>query len=259
VSEPVVPSFSVEGLVALVTGASSGIGLHLAEILALAGAKVALAARRADRLEQACAAIRKRGGTCLPIALDVTSRDSIMAALDATETGLGPLSVLVNNAGVVVSKPFFEHTEEDWDQVVDTNLKGAWLMAREFAHHLVERKRPGRVINIASVLSFRTIARVPSYLAAKAGLLHLNSAMAMELARYNILVNAIAPGYVVTDFNREFLASEAGLRLAARVPMKRVGQVEDLGGALLFLASPASAYVTGACISVDGGHGIAAI
>jgi NAD(P)-dependent dehydrogenase (short-subunit alcohol dehydrogenase family) len=114
-------------------------------------------------------------------------------------------------------------------------------------------------VNIASVLSFRTIARVPSYLAAKAGLLHLNSAMAMELARYNILVNAIAPGYVVTDFNRDFLASEAGLRLAARVPMKRVGQVEDLGGALLFLASRASAYITGACISVDGGHGIAPI
>src|SRR5215469_5406144 len=253
------PSFSVADQVALVTGASSGIGLHLAEVLAAAGAKVALAARRADRLEEACAAIWERGGTCLPVALDVTSRDSIVAALAATETELGPLSVLVNNAGVVVSKPFFEHTEEDWDHVVDTNLKGAWMMAREFAHHLVEHKRPGSIINIASVLSFRTIARVPSYLAAKAGLLHLNGAMAMELARYDIRVNAIAPGYVVTDFNRDFLMSEAGLKLAARVPMKRIGQVEDLGGALLFLASPASAYVTGACISVDGGHGVAAI
>jgi NAD(P)-dependent dehydrogenase (short-subunit alcohol dehydrogenase family) len=259
VSELQLPSFSVADQVALVTGASSGIGLHLAEVLARAGAKVALAARRIDRLEAACAAIRERGGACLPVALDVTSRDSIIAALETVETGLGPLSVLVNNAGVVVSKPFFEHTEEDWDQVVDTNLKGAWLMAREFAHHLVERKRPGRIVNIASVLSTRTIARVPSYLAAKAGLLHLNGAMAMELARYNILVNAIAPGYIVTDFNREFLMSEAGLKLAARVPMRRVGQVEDLGGALLFLCSPASAYVTGACIAVDGGHGVAAI
>jgi NAD(P)-dependent dehydrogenase (short-subunit alcohol dehydrogenase family) len=253
------PSFSVEGQVALVTGASSGIGLHLAEVLALAGANVALAARRTDRLEQACAAIRERGGICLPVALDVTNRDNIVAALNATEDGLGEVSVLVNNAGVVVSKPFFEHTEEDWDHVVDTNLKGAWLMAREFAAHLVAKKRPGRIVNIASVLSSRTIARVPSYLAAKAGLLHLNGAMAMELARYNILVNAIAPGYVVTDFNRDFLMSEAGLKLAARVPMKRVGQVEDLSGALLFLCSPASAYVTGACISVDGGHGVAAI
>jgi NAD(P)-dependent dehydrogenase (short-subunit alcohol dehydrogenase family) len=259
VSAVQLPSFSVTDQVALVTGASSGIGLHLAEVLALAGAKVALAARRTDRLEKACADIREKGGTCLPVALDVTSRDSIVAALDKAEIGLGPLSVLVNNAGVVVSKPFFEHTEEDWDHVVDTNLKGAWLTAREFAHHLVEKKRPGRIINIASVLSSRTIARVPSYLAAKAGLLHLNGAMAMELARYNILVNAIAPGYVVTDFNRDFLMSEAGQKLAARVPMRRVGQVEDLGGALLFLASPASAYITGACISVDGGHGVAAI
>jgi NAD(P)-dependent dehydrogenase (short-subunit alcohol dehydrogenase family) len=259
VSVPNLPSFSVTDQVALVTGASSGIGLHLAEILALAGAKVALAARRTDRLEAACEAIRERGGACLPVALDVTRKPSIVAALDKVEAELGPLSVLVNNAGVVVSKPFFEHTEDDWDHVVDTNLKGAWMMAREFAHHLVERKRGGRIINIASVLSFRTIARVPSYLAAKAGLLHLNAAMAMELARYGILVNAIAPGYVVTDFNREFLESEAGLKLAARVPMKRVGQVGDLGGALLFLASPASSYVTGTCLSVDGGHGIAAI
>ena len=253
------PSFSAANEVALVTGASSGIGLHLAKILALAGAKVALAARRTDRLEEACAAIRERGGICLPVALDVTNRDSIVAALDAVEAGFGPLSVLVNNAGVVVSKPFFEHTEEDWDHVVDTNLKGAWLMAREFAHHLVGKKRGGRIVNIASVLSTRTIARVPSYLAAKAGLLHLNGAMAMELARYDILVNAIAPGYIVTDFNRGFLMSEAGLKLAARVPMKRVGQVEDLSGVLLLLCSPASAYVTGACISVDGGHGVAAI
>ncbi|HXC26706.1 MAG TPA: SDR family oxidoreductase [Stellaceae bacterium] len=253
------PSFSVAGEVALVTGASSGIGLYMAELLAQAGAKVALAARRTDRLEAACAAIRERGGMCLPVVLDVTGRDSIVAALEATEAGLGPVSVLVNNAGVVVSKPFFEHTEEDWDHVVDTNLKGAWLMAREFAAHLVGKKRGGSIINIASVLSTRTIARVPSYLAAKAGLLHLNGGMAMELARYNIRVNAIAPGYVVTDFNRDFLMSEAGLKLAARVPMKRVGQVEDLGGALLFLASPASAYVTGACIAVDGGHGVAAI
>jgi NAD(P)-dependent dehydrogenase (short-subunit alcohol dehydrogenase family) len=253
------PSFSVSDQVALVTGASSGIGLHLAGVLAAAGAKVALAARRADRLEEACGAIRERGGTCLSVALDVTSPDSIAAALDTVETGLGPLSVLVNNAGVVVSKPFFEHTEEDWDHVVDTKLKGAWLAARAFARHVVDRERGGRIVNIASVLSFRTIARVPSYLAAKAGLLHLNGAMAMELARYNILVNAIAPGYVVTDFNRDFLMSEAGLKLAARIPLKRVGQVEDLGGALLFLCSPASAYVTGACLSVDGGHGIAAI
>ncbi|HVC53340.1 MAG TPA: glucose 1-dehydrogenase [Stellaceae bacterium] len=254
-----VPSFSVADQVVLVTGASSGIGRYFAEVLAAAGARVALAARREEVLAEVVAGIEKDGGTCCAIACDVTRQDSIAAAIEAAEEGLGKLTVLVNNAGVVVSKPFFGHTEADWDHVLDTNLKGAWLAAREFAHHLVGKERGGRIINIASVLSTRTIARVPSYLAAKAGLLHLNGALAMELARYGILVNAIAPGYVVTDFNREFLESEAGKRLAARVPMKRVGQVEDLGGALLFLCSPASAYVTGAVIAVDGGHGIAAI
>src|SRR6185503_439106 len=143
--------------------------------------------------------------------------------------------------------------------VLDTNLKGAWLMAREFAQHLADRQRPGRIVNIASVLGSRTIAQVPSYTAAKAGLIHLTHVLAMELARHRILVNAIAPGYVETDFNRDFLRTEAGQRLIARIPMKRIAQSEDLDGALLFLASPASAYVTGAVISVDGGHGVAAI
>ena len=253
------PSFDLKGQVALVTGASSGIGRHFAGLLAAAGAKVALAARRADRLDEAAHDIAAAGGECLPIACDVTQADSITSAITSAETGLGPLSILVNNAGVVVSKPLFEHTEADWDHVVDTNLKGAWLAAREFAHHLVERKRPGRIINITSVLGSRTIGRVPAYCAAKAGLTHLTHVLAMELARYGILVNALAPGYVETDFNRAFFQTEAGKALISRIPLKRLGQTEDLDGALLFLASPASAYVTGAVIAVDGGHGDAAI
>ena len=253
------PSFSVAGEVVLVTGASSGIGQHFAEVLAAAGAKVALAARRADRLAELAGDIEDRGGQCLPVSCDVTEKDSIVAAIAAVEDRLGPLSILVNNAGVVVSKPLFEHSEADWDYVVDTNLKGAWLAAREFAHHLVERKRPGRIINIASVLGFRTIGQVPAYCTAKAGLIHLTHVLAMELARYRILVNALAPGYVETDFNREFFKTEAGQRLIGRIPLKRIAQPDDLDGALLFLASPASAYVTGAVISVDGGHGVAPI
>jgi NAD(P)-dependent dehydrogenase (short-subunit alcohol dehydrogenase family) len=253
------PSFDITGQVALVTGASSGIGQHFAEILATAGAKVALAARRADRLAELAREIERSGGECLPLACDVTKRDSIAAAIAAAEAQLGPLSILVNNAGVVVSKPLFEHTEEDWDHVIDTNLKGAWLMARDFAHHLVELKRPGRIINISSVLGFRTIGRVPAYCAAKAGLTHLTHVLAMELARYGILVNALAPGYVETNFNRAFFQTEAGKALIGRIPLKRIGQAPDLDGALLFLASPASAYVTGAVLSVDGGHGVAAI
>ena len=254
-----VPSFDISGEVVLVTGASSGIGRHFAQVLAAAGAKVAAAARRADHLSELARDIESRGGACLPLACDVTKQDSIREAIANAEDRLGPLSVLVNNAGVVVSKPLFEHSEADWDHVVDTNLKGAWLAARDFAHHLVERKRPGRIINIASVLGFRTIGQVPAYCAAKAGLIHLTHVLAMELARHRILVNALAPGYVETDFNREFFKTEAGQRLISRIPLKRIAQSEDLDGALLFLASPASAYVTGAVISVDGGHGVAAI
>jgi NAD(P)-dependent dehydrogenase (short-subunit alcohol dehydrogenase family) len=253
------PSFGTAGQVALVTGASSGIGRHFAALLAAAGAKVALAARRVDRLAELAREIEAAGGQTLPIACDVTSLDDVAAAVAAAENELGPLTLLVNNAGVVVSKPLFEHTEADWDHVIDTNLKGAWLMAREFAQHLVGLKRPGRIINISSVLGSRTIGRVPAYCAAKAGLTHLTHVLAMELARYGILVNALAPGYVETDFNRAFFQTEPGKALISRIPLKRLGQTEDLDGALLFLASPASAYVTGTVISVDGGHGVAAI
>jgi NAD(P)-dependent dehydrogenase (short-subunit alcohol dehydrogenase family) len=253
------PSFDLAGEVALVTGASSGIGRHFAELLAAAGAKVALAARRVDRLAEAGRDIAAAGGESLPISLDVTRSESVAAAVAKAEAELGPLTILVNNAGVVVSKPLFEHTEADWDYVVDTNLKGAWLVAREFAHHLVGLKRPGRIINITSVLGLRTIGRVPAYCAAKAGLTHLTHVLAMELARYGILVNALAPGYVETDFNRAFFQTEAGKALISRIPLKRLGQTEDLDGAMLLLASPAGAYLTGAVIAVDGGHGVAAI
>jgi NAD(P)-dependent dehydrogenase (short-subunit alcohol dehydrogenase family) len=253
------PSFDLTGDVALVTGASSGIGRHFAELLAAAGAKVALAARRVDRLAEAARDIAAAGGEGLPISLDVTRSESVAAAVAKAEAELGPLTILVNNAGVVVSKPLFEHTEADWDHVVDTNLKGAWLVAREFAHHLVSLKRPGRIINISSVLGTRTIGRVPAYCAAKAGLTHLTHVLAMELARYGILVNALAPGYVETDFNRAFFQTEAGKALISRIPLKRLGQTEDLDGAMLLLASPAGAYLTGAVIAVDGGHGVAAI
>jgi NAD(P)-dependent dehydrogenase (short-subunit alcohol dehydrogenase family) len=253
------PSFDLAGQVALVTGASSGIGRHLAELLAAAGAKVALAARRIDRLAEVARGIEAAGGRCVPITCDVTRSDSVAAAVAAAETALGALTILVNNAGVVVAKPVLQHTEEEWDHVVDTNLKGAWLMAREFAQHLVDRQRPGRIVNIASVLGVRTIASLPSYTAAKAGLIHLTHVLAMELARHGILVNAIAPGYVETDFNRDFLRSAAGKKLEARIPLRRVGRPEDLDGAMLLLASPAGAYITGAVIAADGGHGVAAI
>ncbi|HZU87681.1 MAG TPA: glucose 1-dehydrogenase [Stellaceae bacterium] len=253
------PNFDLNGEVALVTGASSGIGRHLAALLAAAGAKVGLAARRVERLDEVAREIAAAGGRALPIACDVTRTADVAAAVTAAENGLGPLSLLVNNAGVVVAKPALEHTEADWDYVLDTNLKGAWLMARHFAEHLVAHGRPGRIVNISSVLASRTIGRVPAYCAAKAGLTHLTRVLAMELARYGILVNALAPGYVETDFNRAFFQTEAGKALIGRIPLKRLGQPQDLDGALLLLCSPAGAYITGAVLAVDGGHGVAAI
>ncbi len=253
------PSFNLAGQVALVTGASAGIGRHLALLLAAAGAKVALAARRTDRLAELAAEIAAEGGVALPIALDVTRQESVAGAIAEAERGLGPLDLLVNNAGVVVSKPALDHSEAEWDYVLDTNLKGAWLMAREFASRLVERDRPGRIVNIASVLGTRTIAYVPSYCSAKAGLIHLTHVLAMELARRRILVNALAPGYVDTDFTHDFLRSAPGKKLIGRIPLGRVGRTDDLDGAMLLLASPAGAYITGAVIAVDGGHGVAAI
>lgn len=252
------PRFDLAGQVALVTGASSGIGRHLSLLLAAAGAKVALAARRVERLDDAVREITENGGSAQSVACDVTRPDSVAQAV-AAAAAFGPLSILVNNAGVVTAKPLLEHTESDWDYVVDTNLKGAFLMAREFAAHLVAEERPGRIVNIASLLGYRTIVQTPSYCAAKAGLAHLTRVLAVELAPAGILVNALAPGFIETDLNRDFLQSQPGRRLAGRVPLRRLGRVEDLDGAMLLLTSPAGAYITGAVIAIDGGHGVAAV
>jgi len=252
-------AFDLAGRVALVTGASSGLGRHFAGVLARAGAAVALAARRTELLDEAVRELRAAGARAAAVPCDVTDAASVRAALDDAATALGPLDIVVNNAGVVVSKPMLEHSEAEWDRVVDTNLKGAWLVSREAAERWVKEARPGRIINIASLLALRTIGRVPSYCASKAGLVHLTHSMAMELARHGIAVNALAPGYVVTDFNRRFLASESGRALIGRIPMGREGKPEDLDGALLLLAADAGAYITGAVIPVDGGHAVSAV
>ena len=162
--------------------------------------------------------------------------------------------MIVNNAGLAVSRPLLSRTEADWDSVLDTNLKGAWLVAQEGARRLVAAKRGGSIVNIASITGERVAGAVAPYCTSKAGVMHLTRAMALELARHGIRVNALAPGYVQTELNRDFLASEAGERLRARIPQRRFGRADELDGPLLLLASDAGAYLTGSVVFADGGH-----
>jgi NAD(P)-dependent dehydrogenase (short-subunit alcohol dehydrogenase family) len=251
--------FSLAGRAAIVTGASAGLGRHFAGVLARAGASVALLARRERELADVATEIMSSGGQAAAIACDVADYAAVRRAFADAEARVGPIDILVNNAGIAVSKPLLDHDEADWDRVLDTNLKGAWLMSREAASLWLGTRRAGRIVNIASLLALRTIRNVPAYAAAKAGLVHLTHTLAMELGRFNITVNAIAPGYFSTDMNRAFLASETGLALVRRIPMGRSGEPADLDGALLLLCSDAGAYITGAVLPVDGGHAVSAV
>ena len=251
--------FALHGRTALITGASSGLGAHFARLLASQGAKVALAARRLDRLEGMAAEIEAAGGTALAVACDVTDEASVVDAVAHASAKLGTLDILVNNSGVTGRKPFLEGTAEDWDGVLNTNLRGAFLMCREFARAAIAAGQGGRIVNVTSVLGLRTIKGVVPYSASKAGLIHMTSALAMELGPKGITVNALAPGYVETDLNRSFLQGPAGARIAGRVPLGRLGQPEDLDGALLLLTSEAGRFITGVVLPVDGGHLVSSI
>jgi NAD(P)-dependent dehydrogenase (short-subunit alcohol dehydrogenase family) len=245
--------FRLEGKIALVTGASSGLGDHLARVLANAGAHVVLAARRADRLETLAREIGAIGGQANAIALDVTDPASVSRCFDDISTW-GVPDVLVNNAGVTVTKAALQQTPKDYDQVLDTNLKGAWLVATEAARRMVAAKKGGSIVNIASILGKRVAGGVAPYAISKAGVIQLTQALALELARYEIRVNALLPGYVSTELNRDFLDSEPGQKLRARIPSRRFGTMSDLDGPLLLLASDAGAAMSGASLAVDGAH-----
>lgn len=240
------------GKTVLVTGASQGLGAGFATTLAAAGAKVALAARQTGKLADLQRTIESAGGTAHAVAMDVTDGTSIRAAFDAAEAALGPVDVLVNNAGIAIPKPFLEVTEADWDAVLDTNLKGCFLAGQEAARRMA-KNGGGSIINIASVLGQQVIGQLASYCASKAGLIHLTKSMGLELARVGVRVNAIAPGYIETPINAGFFNSPAGEKLVKGIPQRRLGQEHDLDGALLLLASDASRYMTGTVVTVDGG------
>lgn len=240
----------LSGKTALVTGASSGFGAHFAEVLAKAGARVIIGARRIEALESLAEKIRSQGGQAEAIALDVTSPDSI----GANAGKLRDVDILVNNAGVTRESPLLDLAEQDWDVVMDTNAKGMFLMTQAVARAMKERKAGGSIINIASILGVRQAGTVPSYAPSKAAAIQLTKVSALELARFGIRVNAIAPGFVKTDLTPEFFASDACQAMIQRIPQRRLGTVDDLDGPLLLLASDASSYINGSVIAVDGGH-----
>ena len=246
--------FDIDGKVAIVTGASSGLGRRFAYVLARAGAKVAIAARRVDALMSLAGEIEAFDGRAIPIALDVTDAASVRNCIEAAETELGAISILVNNAGVANGRATLEVPEEEWDRIVDTNLKGAWLIAQETARHMARLGHGGSIVNIASMLGLWGAGHVPAYCASKAGVVNLTRAMAADLARHGIRVNAIAPGYIETDMTRDYLSSDEGKAMLKRIPQRHTGQPEDLDGALMLLASDASRFMTGGVIVVDGGQ-----
>jgi NAD(P)-dependent dehydrogenase (short-subunit alcohol dehydrogenase family) len=242
------------GKVALVTGASDGLGRHFARTLAGAGATVVLGGRRAAKLADAVAEIVQGRGAALPVVIDVTSEASVANAFQEIAGRVGTVDVVVNNAGVTVTRSLLDMRESEWDGVLDTNLKGAWLVTREAARALIDAERPGTIVNITSILGERVAGNLTAYTASKAGLTQLTKASALELARYRIRVNALAPGYIHSSLNDDFFASPAGEALIKRIPQRRLGELADLDAPLLLLASDASPYLTGAVLAVDGGH-----
>ena len=243
------------GKACAVTGASSGIGRHAALRLAEAGMAVALLARRQELLRELADEIKDAGGRALAVATDVTDRASVEKAFEALaqEFACEP-AVLFNNAGIARQSPALATEEKDFDAVLDVDLKGVWTVAQCWARRLQAKKMAGSMINISSILGMAVAPELLPYSVAKAGVIQLTRALALELGPFQIRVNSIAPGYIETDLNRAFLASEGGMRLARKIPLGRIGEFGDLDGAILLLASDASRHMTGTVLPIDGGH-----
>jgi 3-oxoacyl-[acyl-carrier protein] reductase len=246
--------FSLKGRVALVTGASSGLGVQFAKALADNGAALALVARRADRLKSLKDEIENKGGKAVAIEADVTDRAAMTRAFDAAEKALGTVTILVNNAGIAHGGRAVELPPDEWRKVLSTNLDAVFFWAQEAARRMLAAKKQGAIVNIASVLGLAVAKGAVAYATAKAGVVQVTKALAVELAFKGVRVNAIAPGWFVTEMNDDYLASEAGTAIKREIPMGRFGNAGDLDGALLLLASDAGSYITGATIVVDGGQ-----
>ena len=248
--------FSLENRNIAVTGASSGFGHHFAGILSKAGANVALGARRREKIKERVDEINAAGGTAIGLELDVREPDSCQRFLNDTRTEFGSVDVLINNAGVEAgAKTYSMIDEDDWDYVLDTNLKSAWRLSKMYTDAVVESDQEGgNIINIASITAYRTIKGQFPYAVSKAALVKATEVMALEGARYGIRINALAPGYILTNVSRLLLESERSESFVKGIPMRRYGEFDDLDGPLLLLASDGSRYMTGSVVVVDGGH-----
>ncbi|MBR0801201.1 SDR family oxidoreductase [Bradyrhizobium jicamae] len=252
--DPEASVFEIDGKHVLITGGSSGFGRHFARFLAAKGARVTLAARRAEALASAVTDINGSGGKAQSVVLDVTIAETIDAAFKEAEAQFGPVHAVVNNAGVTATKPALDQDERAWDSVIDTNLKGVWQVAQASARRMIENKVKGSIVNIASILGLRVAGAVAPYAISKAGVVQMTKALALEWARHSIRVNALAPGYFATELNDDFFESNAGQALIKRVPQRRLGQLNELDGPLLLLISDAGSFMTGSVVAVDGGH-----
>jgi NAD(P)-dependent dehydrogenase (short-subunit alcohol dehydrogenase family) len=251
--------FDVSGKVALVTGASSGFGAHFSKLLASYGARVVVAARRVDRLEMLVSEIEKDGGEALAVPLDVTRADSVTAAFDAAEQSYGVVDILSNNAGVAKSEKAIAFDEESWDFVMDTNLKGAWLVAKEAGSRMIAAGKGGSIVNTASILGLRVSMAISCYSASKAAVISLTQSLALEWSRKGIRVNALCPGYFVTELNADFFKTEPGQQYLRSTPGGRSGNMEEISAPFMLLASNAGSFVNGVALPVDGGHLISAL
>jgi NAD(P)-dependent dehydrogenase (short-subunit alcohol dehydrogenase family) len=243
----------LDGKTALVTGASSGLGERFARLLSGAGAAVGVAARRMDRLDRLVEAIARSGARAHAVSMDVTDVASIRAGVAEAEAALGPIDVLVNNSGVSVTARIGDIEEPDYDAVMDTNLKGAFFVAQAVGRSMIAGKRPGRIINIASAAGLKPLGQISVYSMSKAGVIHMTRSMALEWGRYGINVNALCPGYIETEINRDYWNTDGGRKLVSMLPRRRVGKPEDLDGLILLLASDRSGFVNGAVIAADDG------
>jgi NAD(P)-dependent dehydrogenase (short-subunit alcohol dehydrogenase family) len=246
--------FGLGGRHALVTGASSGLGRHFAGVLAQAGAQVTVAARREAQLAQTVELIQGSGGQAYGACVDVTDATSVAQAFVEAEARFGPVTVLINNAGVTMTSAALDVAESDWAGIIDTNLKGVWLAAQHAAKRMIHHGVSGSIVNIASILGLRVAGGVTPYAISKAGVVQMTKALALEWARHRIRVNALAPGYIETDLNDAFFATDAGKALIRRIPQRRLGEARELDGPLLLLASEAGSYMTGSIVAADGGH-----